>query len=189
MTPAPPDDSSIPMSTIPGMTEATFENWYGYPSHKDPDPFLAQLPGLTADMSSPDGPLSEYCPGYAWAAKVRAALNAAMGAEIQIPAGDDSADPGAAPTGAPGTWPGIYTPSVGATPGGGGFTGKAHGVTYLNLCFRMHVKPPTGAPYLTDGYNVTLIVRQFLAEPNNIVGVLALQQAQILAKTPRTPLS
>jgi hypothetical protein len=181
------DTTGIPMSTIPGMTEATFENWYGYPSHKDPDPFIALLPALTADMQSADGPLSEYCPGYAWADKARFALNSILGPEIRILSGDDSGAPGAAPTGDPASWPGIYTPAV--SPSGGGFTSVVNGMTYRNLCFRVSVTPATGKPYLVDGFNVTLAVRQFLQEPNGIPNVLAHWQVDILGRTSHTPLA
>lgn len=180
------NNTGIEMSTIPGMTEATFFNWYGYHSHKDPDPFIAQLPALTADMSSPDGSLAEYCPGYAWARKARDAFNAIMGAEIQIPLGDDSSAPGVRPATVPAEWPGIYTPEV--SPSGGGFTNQVNGVTYRNLCFRMVVTPPIGKPHLVDGFNVTLAVRQFLQQPNGIASVLAHWQAEILAKTGQVPL-
>ena len=84
-----------------------------------------------------------------------------------IPAGDDSAAPGTPIT----PEPGVYTPSV--APSGGGFEIKVQGVDYYNLCLRFQITPAVGKPFNVQGFNAVLIVRAFLAQPNNVQGVLA----------------
>lgn len=153
-------------SAIPGLSEAAFILLYGERSLIPADPFLAQLPALTEPMKSPVGSLAEYCPGYSWAAQLAAALRTLLPSRIAIPPGDDSAAPGTPID----PKPGIYTPSV--APSGGGFAVTVQGVVYENLCLRFQITPATGKPFDVQGFNAVLIVRAFLAQPNNVQGVL-----------------
>ena len=166
--------ASMP-SPIPGMSLAAYTIIYGPPPTLPPTPFLAELPALTPAMASPLGSLSEYCPGYAWAEQLATALRTVLPSQITIPAGDDSAAPGTILT----PEPGIYTPSV--APSGGGFEIRVQGVEYLNLCLRFQITPATGQPFQVTGFNAVLIVRQFLAQPNNVQGAIAALANSILS--------
>ena len=183
-------------SPIPGMSLAVFKMLYGPPNTGTASPIIALLPPLTATMASAIGPESQYCPGYPWAAEAVKALRTILPSTITIPDGDDSATPGAVPENTPAAeLPGIYTPGLAAS--NGGFEVKVAGVEYMNLCIRFWVRPATGFPYVVGGlgagfagaYNIVLIVRSFLAQPNNYQNPLNDLLHNIATATPTLPLA
>lgn len=183
-------------SPIPGMSLAAFTMMYGPPNTGTTSPVIALLPNLTPPMLSAIGPESQYCPGYVWAAQAVKALRSILPANITIPDGDDSATPAAIPENTPAAQlPGIYTPGLAAS--SGGFEVKVAGVEYMNLCIRFWVKPATGLPYVVGGlgpafagaYNIVLIVRSFLAQPNNYQNPLNDLLHNIATATPTLPLA
>lgn len=175
-------------SPIPGMSLATFTMIYGAPVKPAASPVIALLPELTPAMESAIGPESQYCPGYAWALQAVEALRTILPSNIAIPPGDDSLTPGDVPATTPvSELPGVYTPTT--APSGGGFEMKVGGVEYLNLCLRVWVKPAVGAPYVASGFNITEIVRDFLAQPSNYQNPLNDLLHDIATASPTLPLA